>query len=283
MQPYFRIFIASFFALSAAQIAAQDSPEPRKNDYSIVTDRPSISYSSGTVPRGIFQFESGFQYSRNNLRNNLGNNNTYGELYNMPNIVFRTGITDRWELHLGWDLLKNKFVFNNQTLVNEINSNALTVGSRVAIFDKADGWRPEMTFFGAVQLPFTTSQPDGAINTLFRFCMQHSATENLSVFYNLGADFSEVSNGTPNSSFLQATGAYTLGANYAFNSHFNLYGEIYGYLPYRNFQHTFGFDGGVVYLINKQIQLDAVGGFTINNSNFTPFFTLGFSAFLKTK
>lgn len=283
MQPYFHIFLASFFALSATQIVAQDSPKPRKNDYTIVTDRPSISYSSSTVPRGVFQLESGFQYTyagRNNFRNNVGYD-TYAQIYNIPNIVFRTGITDRWELHLGWDLLKNKFVLNNQTVIDEISSNALTVASRVAIIDKADGWRPEMTFFGAVQLPFTTSQPDGAINTLFRFCMQHNATDKLSVFYNLGADFAEFNNGT--SSFLQTTGAYTLGANYAFNSHFNLYGEIYGYLPYRNFYHTIGFNGGVVYLINKQIQLDAVGGFTINDANFSPFFTVGFSAYLKTK
>lgn len=280
MQPYFRIFLASFFALSAAQIAAQDSPTPRKEGYRIATDRPSIAYESSTVPRGIFQFESGFQFARNNFRNQLGSD-TYADTYNIPNIVFRTGITDRWELHLGWDLLKQKIVFNGSTFQNQIKSNALTVASRVAIIDQADGWRPEMTFFGAVQLPFTTNQPDGAINTLFRFCMQHYPTEKLSVFYNLGADFAEFSNGT--SSFLQTTGAYTLGANYAFNSHFNLYGEIYGYLPYRNFEHTFGFNGGVVYLINKQIQLDAVGGFTINQSNFAPFFTVGFSAYLKKK
>jgi hypothetical protein len=278
MQTYFRIFLTSVFAFSAAQIFAQDTPTPRKDDYTIVTDRPSISYASSTVPRGIFQFESGYQYTRNNFRNQFGNN-TYSATTNMPNIVFRTGITDRWELHLGWDLLKNKTVFNGRTIQNEVSSNALTVASRVAIIDKADGWRPEMTFFGAVQLPFTTSDPDGAINTLFRFCMQHSASDKLSVFYNLGADFYESSNGA--NSFLQVAGAYTLGANYAFDDHWNLYGEIYGYLPYRDFDHTFGFNGGLVYLINKQIQLDAVGGFTINGNNFSPFFTLGFSAYLK--
>lgn len=280
MQPYFRIFIALLFPFSLAQIAAQDSPTPRKEGYRIATDRPSIAYESSTVPRGIFQFESGFQFARNNFRNQLGSD-TYADTYNIPNIVFRTGITDRWELHLGWDLLKQKIVFNGSTFQNQIKSNALTVASRVAIIDQADGWRPEMTFFGAVELPFTTDQPNDAISTLFRFCMQNDISEKLNVFYNLGADFYESSNGA--NSFLQVDATYALGANYYIVPDLIFYGEIYGALPYRNFDHTFGFDAGFMYFINDQVQLDAVGGFTINQSNYEPFFTLGFSDYLKKK
>jgi hypothetical protein len=272
----------SLFLLAAQAVVAQDEPTPaaRKDDYTIVTDRPSISYASSTVPKGVFQFEFGYQYARNNFRGNFGDD-SYSALTNMPNAVFRTGITDRWELHIGWDLLKSKTVFSGVTLNDEIFSNALTVGSRVAIIDKADGWRPEMTFFGGVQLPFTTSQPDGAINSFFRFCMQHNLSSKVTLFYNLGADFFEDSNGA--NTYLQMNSAYTLGSNYAINDHWNFYAEIYGFLPYRNFEHTFGLNGGFVYLLNKQVQFDAVGGFTINENNFTPFFMVGFSAYLKTK
>lgn len=278
MQPYFRIFLASFFTFSAAQIFAQDTPAPRKEGYRIATDRPSIAYESSTVPKGIFQFESGFQFTRNNFRNQLGNN-TYADTYNIPNIVFRTGFTDRWELHLGWDLLKQKTVFNGSTFQNQIKSNALTVASRVAIIDQADGWRPEMTFFGAVELPFTTDQPNGSISTLFRFCMQNDLSEKLNVFYNLGADFYESSNGT--NTFLQVDATYALGANYYIVPDLIFYGEIYGALPYRHFDHTFGFNAGFMYFINDQMMLDAVAGYTINSDNFEPYFTLGFSAYLK--
>lgn len=277
-----KVLAFSLFLLAAQTLVAQDEPTPaaRKDDYTIVTDRPSISYSSSTVPRGVFQLELGYQYARNNFRGRRASN-TYATLINMPNAVFRTGITDRWELHIGWDLLKNKIVNNGTILYDEIFSNALTVGSRVAIIDKAEGWRPEMIFFGGVQLPFTTSQPDGSINSFFRFCMQHSIGEKFSLFYNLGADFSEETDGA--NTYLQMNSAYTLGSNYAINDQWNFYAEIYGFLPYRNFEHTFGLNGGFVYLLNKQVQFDAVGGFTINENNFTPFFMVGFSAYLKTK
>jgi hypothetical protein len=49
------------------------------------------------------------------------------------------------------------------------------------------------------------------------------------------------------------------------------------------FQHTFGLNGGFVYSLNKQIQFNVAGGFKMNEANFTPFFTVGFSAYLKTK
>lgn len=258
----------------AASTFAQDAP--RKDDYTIVTDRPSISYSSSTVPRGIFQFESGYQFTKIKLRDF---DDTYTTIQNIPNIVFRTGITDRWELHLGWDLLRSKSVISGLEFDPEIYSNALTLATRVAITDKAEGWMPEMTFFGGMVLPMTTSTPDAGIGTQFRFCMQHYPTDKISVFYNVGADFFESSNGI--GSFIQTNFAYTLGANYAVNDHVNLYGEVFGFQPRMYDGHTFGADGGLVYLLNKQIQFDAVGGFSINEYTVSPYFMLGFSAYIK--
>ncbi len=277
MTTFFRSTLL-LLAFSAAATASAQEPEKinSKEDYTINTDRPSVAYACNIVPVGAFQFELGYQFARSSLRN--FDVQEYSHV--MPNITFRTGLTPRWEAFLSWDVLGSRTVVAGQEIDKSFSSNALTVGTRFSIFDKAEGNRPQLAFFGAVSLPYTlpsAQRQNASLSSFFRFSAQHE-WGNISFFYNLGANFSEERDGI--NTYLQTTPTIIVGAGCPVAGNLAAYVEAYNYMPLRNFVYRQGFDGGFTYTIKRRILLDLVGGIEFDKDAVMPYFTVGFSACL---
>ncbi len=81
----------------AAAIAAAAKPE-------LVTDRPDFTESSEVIPRGLFQFESGFSYEGDNAAG------VRSRSISAPSALMRIGLGHRAELRIGADGLLSESV-----------------------------------------------------------------------------------------------------------------------------------------------------------------------------
>lgn len=277
MTTFFRRAL-SVFALSLAAVSALWAQEPinRKEDYNINPDRPSVAFAPNVVPVGAFQFETGYFWSRSNSRD------IDAQQYeqNLPTITFRTGITPRLEAIVGWNLASSRSVLGGVELENRIYSNALTVGTRVAIIDKADGNIPQLAFFAAVELPFTmpASLRRGASPSAMMFFTGQNEWGKLTFFYNAGAYFYEESDGLR--TYMQTDASLMAGIEYFPIKKFGFFAEAYNSMPFHNFRYRQAFDGGLMYVIKGRYLFDVGVGVELDKYATTPFFTVGFSACL---
>jgi hypothetical protein len=84
-------------ASATAAVAAAPKPE-------LVTDRPDFTESSEVIPRGLFQFESGFSYEGDNASGERSRSIT------APSALMRIGLGHRAELRIGADGLLSESV-----------------------------------------------------------------------------------------------------------------------------------------------------------------------------
>jgi len=239
----------SFIFVGLFQAHSQESSVSEE----LITDRPDQTESPSLVSKGSIQVETGFFYE--NSENQNINEKSYG--YNTS--LFRYGLLDNLELRLGFDFLESKTELNNLDFGNrDAGFSPLLVGVKVGIA-KESGLLPEIGLLGHLYLPFSVSKEVRPETTGvdFRFSFNHTLTENSSISYNLGAKWGEDS---PESSYL-----YTLVYGYDLNEKFGLYVEVYGDLPENDTSDHF-WDAGITYKLKNNIQLDALIGTGIDNS-----------------
>jgi hypothetical protein len=266
------VFIFAVF-LAHIKIKAQETEEK----YEISTDRPSVSFSAGLAPKNIFILESGYFSQKQTFEDKSTN-----KFQTMPNLSLRYGLTDNIELRVGWDYRSSESsttlpVVN--TYFNEQGTSPLTLGTKIKMLENK-GFVPQMTFLGAVQLPFSGNNSlltSNHISNYFRFLFQNKLNDRFFLFYNAGADF-----GTNSLGEAQTTGAYTfaLGANVV--NGLSAFVELFGFMPEKDIDNH-SIDTGLVYVINKQYQLDASIGYGLTKYAPDMFFNLGFSFYINTK
>lgn len=245
---FFSIFFLLFFLGSALLLQAQDSAP-----YSIATDRPSVSFTAALAPKNILIVETGYFRQRDEVEALTNISIT------QPNVSLRYGLSDNFELRLGWEYIGAELRGAGLATQRQEGSGPLTLGTKIKIADN-EGWIPQTTFLGAVQLPFSASKnfQSDFIGSYFRFLFQNTLNERFFLFYNLGANFGSDAEGRA-----QSTGAYTfaLGTNVLPN--LSAFVEVFGFLPERGIdQHSI--DAGLVYVFRKQYQLDASIGYGLN-------------------
>jgi len=88
---------ALVLCLSGSIVFAQDEPNkaPAHESHPISTERPSFSSSPIALERGKWQFELGYQYSKDN-------EGVSAQDHILPLLLIRTGISDRLELQISW-------------------------------------------------------------------------------------------------------------------------------------------------------------------------------------
>ena len=262
-----RIFLLVFFIGNSLLLQAQDGAP-----YSIATDRPSVSFTAALASKNILIVETGYFRQRDEVEalTSIG--------ITQPNVSLRYGLSDNFELRLGWEYIGAELSGAGLAAQRQEGSGPLTLGAKIKIADNK-GWIPQTTFLGAVQLPFTAAKDfqSDFTGSYFRFLFQNTLNERFFVFYNLGANFGSDAEGRA-----QSTGAYTfaLGANVLPN--LSAFVEVFGFLPERGIdQHSI--DAGLVYVIRNQYQLDASIGYGLNEYAPDMFFNLGFSFYLNFK
>lgn len=225
----------------------------------IVSDRPGQGNSPMTVGKGIVQLQSGFGYTSlfdagYYRPSPYADNDFYRDDYEL-NKVIRVGVFKKFELSTGLAYQHSELNVTHygrtRTYVNH-GLSRMSVSARYNLLT-GDGWKPNLGIQGSINLPWQ-HESLGANYTFSTFALMGtiSPTEKLSVLANVGlTDLWK--------DFEYAYGFYVFNVGYQLHPKLSLFAEIYGDII--DDELTYKFDGGVAYLINKNLQLDFFGGY----------------------
>lgn len=214
----------------------------------LATDRPDQTESSTVVPQGALQVETGIVFERER-----GDNTRMSHIEHtaLGTTLVRYGLLPSLELRFIGEFHRQRNVyFNEGDVVNEGLAES-AVGVKIQIC-REEGIIPETALNLHMRLPVggeafsvKTPVPD------FRFLCSHTLTEQLSLGYNLGAEF----NGEePSAEFV-----YTCTIGYALTEQIETYIEAFGSKPC-NETLTCTIDGGISYLLTPLVKIDASAG-----------------------
>jgi hypothetical protein len=251
-----RILIAfCFFAIGYNASAQTDTLVVPREREPIATDRPDQTETPSIVPRGMLQLENGFVYEKTDADN---------ATLVSPTILFKYGVDDNFELRL---ITEYQTADDGTNKISGINP--VLVGFKVRLAEEK-GIVPTTSFIAHLLLPDLASKELKAdyYASEFRFTMQHTLSENMSLGYNLGAEWDGF---TPNATFV-----YTLTTGFSFTEKFGGYVEVFGFAP-QNDKADHSFDGGITYLISNDFMIDTSVGVGLTENAPDYFLSVGFS------
>ena len=252
MAKYFIPF-AIYFGTTIDNLYGQSLP-------AIQLDRPDQTECPFITPKKYIQIENGFT---------IENFDQNQKSYNYPSTLWKYGINEKFELRLITELVSEKTNGNTNTGLLPI-----TIGFKTSLFEEK-GFIPKTSFIGHI----TTSKIGSKefqtkyIAPSFRFTMQHTLTEKISLAYNLGAEW--------NGENAEHSYIYTLTTGFSLTEKISCYTELYGFLPVEN-KADHRFDCGLTYLINNDFMADISGGFGLTENAPKNYISLGLSYRFKT-
>lgn len=184
------------------------------------SDRPGQALSSSTVGKKVFQVQSGIDFVESSSEF-------------QPSSYFRYGFSERFEINSGFILSGDKFA-------NELAS--FTVGARYNLSKKENKSQSTLQLSHDFKSTLNTTQ--------FAYIFSSSFTEKLGYTINLGLNF--------DNSLAVNTGVYIFNLSYALNDKVGVFAESYG--TFLNSNPHNNIDAGVYYLLNNNLQLDALIG-----------------------
>lgn len=223
----------------------------------IDTDRPDQTETSSIVPVNRFQMENGFLHQQTSK----------GESESaLPTSLWKFGISKNIELRLITDLIYNRTPDTTNTGLNPV-----VAGLKVKLWEEK-GILPQASLITHILLPKVASK-DLQVKYLapeIRLLFQNTITDDIDLGYNLGMNWDGKS---PDPIF-----AYTFSPNMSLTKKLKAYIEAFGFCPqYKHAEHWF--DGGFMFLIHKDVQLDISAGYEITSQEgFHQFYeSIGFS------
>lgn len=220
----------------------------------ILTDRPTQSAGSSTVPQGALQLESGFLISE------YGDCECGYRQILLPTNLFRFGLTNWAEIRVvnQYEMIKTK-----EKKFEGFSD--MSFGIKARLF-KSDKLNTEMAFMSTLVVPSgSKALTADQVGTSNLFSLSHGLSETIGLNYNLGYNYF----GEGNGDFF-----YSFTFGFAVNSKVGFFVEPYGQLAnMENFE--INFDTGFTYLLKDNLQLDLAFGSGINQR--MNFFTFGVS------
>ena len=221
----------------------------------IEADRPDQTETPSIVQKGMFQIETGFTFQKNNDISNT---------YSLPSILWKYGVNENFELRLITEVISEK--------INGEKSSGLTpvlIGLKIKLCEEK-GIIPKTSFLGHIGLPNVASSKykTDFLTSEFRFTMQHTLSDKLSLGYNLGCEWDGM---TPETTFI-----YTVTTGYSISKKMGCYAELFGFAPEKD-KANHNFDAGLTYLINNNFMLDLSSGIGITDNAPKHYFAFGFS------
>jgi hypothetical protein len=277
-----QIFFLSLIVYSAkaqnpnsGEIKDSLKQETISNLPAIATDRPDQTESPFIVPKGRIQIETGYMMENDKTQDLKLKNRTYNTT------LLKLGLSQFLELrliveYLGTNIYKRS---TNEKVVSEKGMNSITIGSKFFICEEK-GIIPKISLITHLQLPYFGNKfyRPSYIAPRFRFLMQNTITDKISLSYNVGGEW--------NGNTTNTTGIYTLALGIALAKGLNMFVESYGFLAENSgkddkFNGTFSndhrLDGGFTYLLQNNLQLDISGGIGLSKSSPDNFMSCGVS------
>ncbi len=224
----------------------------------IQTDRPDQTETPFTVPDNRIQIENGFSFEKLNDST---------QSFTLPTILFKLGLNERFEIGI-----ISEFTVSPNS-IESYGLNPVTVRFKEKITDEK-GVVPTTSFIGYLAIPqFATENYKAKWFTpAFRFTMQHTLTDRITLGYNIGAQWEDQS---PEPIFI-----YTLTTGISLTDMIGAYAEIYGFVPQESgADHRF--DGGFTFLLHPNLLIDISGGAGINEIAPDFYGAIGFSFRIK--
>jgi hypothetical protein len=215
--------------------SAFSQPDP------IETDRPDQTETPSLVPLKHFQVEMGFNIESNEQELS----------YVHPTILWKMGVFRAAEVRLITDIVSAK----DSNGVYRVGLAPVQIGFKAAICEEKKG-RPKISFIGHLAIPpiSTKSQRTKYVAPNFRFTLEHTLKENISLGYNIGMEWDGFS---PQPAFI-----YTIVNGYNLSQSWYLYYEFFGDIPIGE-RSTHFFDLGLAWLIKNNLQADLSGGMQV--------------------
>jgi hypothetical protein len=229
----------------------------------IETDRPDQTESPYTVPKKWFQSETGFV-----IENDKSGNKAFAH----PTMLNKYGLSKRFELRLITEFIS----FQTPVIIPQGNDivtglQPIEIGGKLALLEEKKP-RPKISLIFHTAIPKAASKQFQQTNWApnFRFTMQNSLSEFISLGYNLGMEWYGEEETKP--SFI-----YTFAPGFTLSEKWYAYLEVFGFLnPDNHPQHSV--DGGIAYNFSNNTKIDLSGGFGITkNTSLKNYVALGFS------
>ncbi|TXD46409.1 transporter [Polaribacter sp. IC073] len=186
----------------------------------LASDRPGQALSSSTVGEKVFQVQTGIDFTEST-----------SEFY--PSSYFRYGFSERFEVNSG-------FVLSGDTFGGDLES--FTVGARYNLSKKENKVQSSLQLSHDLGSSISSTQLIYILSSSFSEKLGYTVNLGLHLNDNLGFD----------------NGIYIFNLSYAFNDKVGVFAETYGTFSNNSFQ--MNFDAGVYYLLNNNLQLDALIG-----------------------
>ncbi len=238
--------------------AAAQSSEP------LVSDRPDFTESASVVGPRSLQLEAGYTHQREGP----ARTNSAGE------VLIRAGLAEWAELRVGL----NSFAWLDDGGTRSNGFGDLVLGAKLALLPapaEAYSPRPQVALLVGTSLP-TGSGGFGSDNTQpeAKLALAWSLGDRLA----LGSNLNYASQSDSGDRFDQFSASVAVGL--ALNSRLGSYVEYYGFSRVsRDGPYTDYLNGGLTFLINNDLQLDARAGVGLNEPD--PEYFLGFGFVLR--
>jgi hypothetical protein len=221
----------------------------------IQADRPDQTETPAIVPKEMFQVETGFTFQKNE---------SHSQTLSLPSTLWKYGVNENFELRLITEFVAEKI--NDEKLSGYT---PVLLGFKVSLCEEK-GIIPKTSFIGHISLPNAASSKYKTDFSApeFRFTMQHTLAEKLSLGYNLGCEWDGV---TPAPTYI-----YTLTTGFAVTEKLGSYIELFGFAP-QDDSANHNLDGGVTYLINNNFMVDLSSGVGLTDNAPDYYFAFGFS------
>lgn len=244
-------FIVILFLLAVSISSAQEIE-------SIQADRPDQTETPFTVPANHLQMENGFSFEKSSSEE---------KTYTLPSTLIKYGLNDHFEIGVIVEFAS----VQTDKLMTGFNPLVLRFKEKIS---EEKGLLPKTSVIGYLSLPFFGHENFRTTYyaPAFRFTMQHTLSQRISLAYNLGAEW--------DGETAEPVFIYTLTTGLSVSSKVGVYAEVYGFSP--QFSRTdHRFDCGLNYLLKNNIMFDVSGGMGLINSDLDYYFALGFSFRLK--
>jgi hypothetical protein len=229
--------LAALLVSTGAALAAPD-PEP------MVTDRPTDGVSPIVVPKGAFQFEAGYKYSRSDTDNGGVDEHTF------PDFLFRYGLGERFEARLftsGWNA-------REEAGETEANFADITLGTKIELTEPRGR-------FGITSLLVDISLPTGADSETSDYVIPkvllvggYELSDCYSLTYNIGPSLVTFKENGARDTRWDLNYALALGA--VLRSNVDLFAEVYGNVQEGSSPETSNLQVGSTINVSPTFQLD---------------------------
>lgn len=210
----------------------------------LTVDRPGIADTPFTVPKGMYQFEIGFDYYRRPT----------GEFFNLPVAMFRTGIAKGTEFRLS-----SRNIVDKSDVKYYQGITPLSLGIKTGII-KQKKWIPETDIMANLVIPINAnSNQSNKTGYEFLLLFQNDFYPDKALNYNIGYLWDNLRG----KSMLTTSVCF----NYLPTRRLGLFIEYFSFIP-DSWPGEQGMDGGLTFLVIDELQIDfSIGSSVIEGQN----------------